>query len=113
MEIERKALCQWRCYIETDSRSGARICGKRSFFTQKGENVYAILPQYPKNKIVLKNVQTRNKTKIALLGSDKKVLWKQKGNDLEITMPSLYADELPCDYAWVLKLDKIENKKDR
>ncbi|MDA1474742.1 hypothetical protein PDL73_21995, partial [Bacteroides fragilis] len=39
--------------------------------------------------------------------------WKQKGNDLEITMPSLYADELPCDYAWVLKLDNIENKKDR
>jgi alpha-L-fucosidase len=86
---------------------------KEVFFTQKGENVYAILPQYPKNKIVLKNVQTKTKTKIALLGSDKKVLWKQKGNDLEITMPSLYADELPCDYAWVLKLDNIENKKDR
>ena len=67
---------------------------KEVFFTKKGNNVYAILPRYPKNKIVLKDIQT-------------KVQWKQKGNDIEVIMPLLYVDELPCDYAWVLKLEKI------
>ena len=80
---------------------------KEVFFTKKGNNVYAILPRYPKNKIVLKDIQTTGRTKITLLGSDKKVQWKQKGNDIEVIMPLLYVDELPCDYAWVLKLEKI------
>lgn len=83
------------------------ITKKRLFLIKKGNNVYAILPRYPKNKIVLKDIQTTGRTKITLLGSDKKVQWKQKGNDIEVIMPLLYVDELPCDYAWVLKLEKI------
>ena len=43
----------------------------------------------PKNKIVLKDIQTTGRTKITLLGSDKKVQWKQKGNDIEVIMPLL------------------------
>ncbi|MCS2373042.1 hypothetical protein NXV16_00060 [Bacteroides fragilis] len=54
---------------------------------------------------MLKDIQTTGRTKITLLGSDKKVQWKQKGNDIEVIMPLLYVDELPCDYAWVLKLE--------
>ena len=80
---------------------------KEVFFTKKRNNIYAIMPRYPKNKIVLKDIQTTSRTKIALLGSDKKVQWKQKGNDIEVIMPLLYVDELPCDYVWVLKLEKI------
>ena len=45
---------------------------KEVFFTKKGNNVYAILPRYPKNKIVLKDIQTTGRTKITLLGSDKR-----------------------------------------
>lgn len=94
-----------------DPESGYIV--KKVFSTQRGENVYAILPRYPKNKTMLKNVQTRNKTKIALLGSDERVLWERRGNDPEITMSPLYAGELPYDYAWVLELNNLENKGDR
>lgn len=44
---------------------------------------------------MLKDIQTTGRTKITLLGSDKKVQWKQKGNDIEVIMPLLYVDELP------------------
>ena len=80
---------------------------KEIFFTQKGNNIFAILPKYPKTEIILKGIKTSNKTKISILGSEKKILWKQKGDNIIIKMPFLYYDEMPCDYAWTLKLQNI------
>lgn len=80
---------------------------KEVFFTKKGKNVYAILPAYPKNTIKLKDIRSTGKTKISLLGSEKKVNWKQKGDDIVVEMPALYMDDMPCDYAWTLKLENV------
>lgn len=80
---------------------------KEVFFTKKGKNVYAILPVYPKNTIKLKDIRSTGKTKISLLGSEKKVNWKQKGDDIVVEMPALYMDDMPCDYAWTLKLENV------
>lgn len=78
------------------------------FFTAKGNSVYAILPKYPKDKIVLKNIYSTAKTKVTLLGSDKEVKWEQKENDIHVIMPELSFDELPCDYAWTLKIEYVK-----
>ena len=42
-----------------------------------------------------------------MLGLDKKIVWKQKGEDIVITVPSLYYDEMPCNYTWTLKLENV------
>lgn len=78
------------------------------FFTSKGEDVYAILPKLPKGTLVLKDVQAGRKTRITLLGSEQEIRWKQKGKNLIVTFPSLTAEELPCAYAWTLKLEKVK-----
>ena len=82
---------------------------KEAFFTARDNGcVYAILPRFPQGSFTLKNVQSTPKTKVSLLGLNKKIQWKQKGKDLLITMPSVSFDEVPCDYAWTLKLEKVE-----
>lgn len=79
------------------------------FFTSKGKStVYAILPRYPKEALVLKEVRSTGKTKITLLGSGKPVGWEQKGNDIWVTLPVLSFDELPCQYAWTLKIEHVD-----
>lgn len=81
---------------------------KEAFFTAKGDNtVYAILTHFPKGNITLKDVQTNSKTKITLLGYDKKLTWKQKGKDIVITVPLIPYDEVPCEYAWTLRLENV------
>ena len=82
---------------------------KEAFFTARDNGcVYAILPRFPQGSFTLKNIQSTPKTKVSLLGLNKKIQWKQKGKDLLITMPSVSFDEVPCDYAWTLKLEKVE-----
>lgn len=80
---------------------------KEAFFTKKGNSVYAILPKYPKPSIVLKGIKSTSKTEITMLGLGKKVDWIQKGDNIVVTMPILYFDEMPCDYAWTLKLENV------
>ncbi|WP_455593028.1 alpha-L-fucosidase [Bacteroides sp.] len=80
-----------------------------AFFTSKGTStVYAILPRYPKDVFVLRGVRSTGKTKITLLGSDKPVQWEQKGKDIHVTLPVLTFDELPCRYAWTLKMEHVK-----
>ena len=81
---------------------------KEVFFTTGGDDcVYAILPRIPKGNFTLKNVQATSKTKVCLLGLKKKVTWKQKGKDLIVNIPLIAFDEIPCDYAWTLKLEHV------
>ena len=77
------------------------------FFTSKGDNIYAILPKYLKS-IVLKDIYSTSQTKISLLGCDKEVEWKQEKDNIRITMPFLSFEELSCNYAWTLKLEKVK-----
>lgn len=107
MEIEGKHYVSGDAILKqtVDPEPGYAV--KEVFFTKKGKNVYAILPAYPKNTIKLKDIRSTGKTKISLLGSEKKVNWKQKGDDIVVEMPALYMDDMPCDYAWTLKLENV------
>ncbi len=81
---------------------------KEVFFTaQDNSCIYAILPHFPQGKLILKNVYSTPKTKVSLLGLKKKIKWKQKGDNLIINMPLISYDEVPCNYAWTLKLENV------
>lgn len=81
---------------------------KEVFYTSKANAVYAVMPRIPSGKIILKDVQAVAATRISLLGHDKPLRWKQQGKDLEITVPALSAAEMPCEYAWTLKMTDVK-----
>lgn len=76
------------------------------FFTQKGNDVFAIVPKFPKDKLVIRDFKAPSGSKITLLGYDKELGYKQVGKDLHIESPDLSIDELPCSYAWTFKISK-------
>ena len=43
-----------------------------------------------------------------MLGYDKKLQWKQNGKNLVIEVPVISYNEVPCHYAWTLKLENVE-----
>lgn len=75
------------------------------FFTKKENTVYAIVPKWPKEKLVIRDIKTTENTEISLLGSNLKMKFTQKGNDLIIDVPYLTADELPSKYAYSFKIN--------
>ena len=43
-----------------------------------------------------------------MLGLNKTLLWKQKGKNIEVTIPVIEYEEVPCDYAWTLKMENVK-----
>ena len=70
-------------------------------FTQKGRCLYAIDLDEPKAPKVIPGVMPAVGSAIRMLGSDKKLAWRQDGASVVIhELP----DPLPCAYAWVFKV---------
>lgn len=61
-------------------------------FTTKGDNVFAFALDVPKETIIIKSLAVGNGviTQIDLMGSDEKVIWKQKGDALTIQVSKNY-----------------------
>jgi alpha-L-fucosidase len=77
---------------------------KEIFFTSKGEDLYAIVPEYPKGKLVIRDVRPRSDTKVTLLGYQPGLTYRYTDGNLEIDVPYLTIDELPCYHAWCFKI---------
>jgi alpha-L-fucosidase len=70
-------------------------------FTQKGDQLYAIMLGRPKSPaVVLKNVNPANGSQMFLLGAPKPLAWKRRGADVLVTLPA----NPPGNYAWTLKM---------
>ncbi|MEL6676569.1 MAG: alpha-L-fucosidase [Bacteroidota bacterium] len=81
---------------------------KEVFFTRKGNDLYAISPSYPVDKLVIKDVSPSSQTKVMLLGHAEALAYKKKGKNLVITVPRLTIDELPCQHAWSFRISDIK-----
>lgn len=81
---------------------------KEVFFTRKGEALYAICPSFPEEQLILKDVRVNKNARITLLGSDIELEWRQRGQNLEVKVPTIYPKELPARYGYVFKIDGIE-----
>ncbi len=77
-----------------------------AFFTRKGQTLYAIVPHWPKERLVLKGVTASQQTIVTLLGTDGPLSWKQERGNLEIQPPSLMVGEAPCSVAYVFKVTR-------
>ena len=70
-------------------------------FTQKGGQLYTTLLGKPTgSNVLLHNVKAAPGSRIDLLGAPDALKWAQKGEDIEVQLPS----SLPGNYAWVLRL---------
>lgn len=76
------------------------------FFTKKENNVYAIVPKWPKNQLVIRNMKVSANTEITLVGTDIKIEFNQIGDNLVLSVPSLTPEELPCKHAYTFKISQ-------
>jgi alpha-L-fucosidase len=88
-------------YIERKKPGQAVI---EAFFTQRGDNVYAIVPGWPGPRLILKNVNPPASIKASLLGSTGSLKWSIAGGSLVVEMPAAPADASKAHHASVIKL---------
>lgn len=81
---------------------------KEAMFTSKDGAVYAILPKWPGKKLKIKDIKLAGNAKVTLLGTDKKLSWKRKGNDIELAMPGFDPNWNLPNYAYVVKISKVK-----
>ncbi|SFQ49887.1 alpha-L-fucosidase [Parafilimonas terrae] len=63
------------------------------FFTKKGKDLYCILPFY-QSKFTLKNLRLPASAKATITGAKNACSWKQKGNDVELDLSSITANDI-------------------
>ena len=84
-------------------KPAAGKAGIESFFTAKGNAVYAILPRWPGKTFLLKDVAAAKS--VTLLGGSGPLKFKPGKDGLSVMMPEL-PEELMQQPAWVLKVSQ-------
>jgi alpha-L-fucosidase len=73
------------------------------FFTRNGNDLYVILTRWPSSSVEVRGV--KNPASVSLLGSDAKVSYRHRADRISVGMPALTPGNVPCDHAWVIKLE--------
>jgi alpha-L-fucosidase len=81
---------------------------KEIFFTRKGQDVYAITPDFPKDKLVIRDVQPGSNSKIRLLGYDKDLKWSAKDNSIMVELPNLMTSPLRHQHAFAFRIRGVK-----
>jgi alpha-L-fucosidase len=77
---------------------------KQAFFTQKPDALYAISTGWPGSRFVLHNITVPAGATVTLLGYPEALKYATKGSDLEIELPNLSAEQIPCKFAYTFKI---------
>ena len=75
----------------------------RVYFTAKGDAVYAIVFGSPEKALVPDIGAVRS---VRLLGSEKKIEWRQQDANVEISMPEFRQGAAPCEHALAFRIEK-------
>ncbi|XP_039251545.2 alpha-L-fucosidase-like [Styela clava] len=81
------------------------------WYTTNSGNVYAFLMKWPVDNMVMLGspAQKSSDAKVEMLGLDTPLIWgSMKPLGIKITLPSLNAAQMPCQWAWVLRLTGFE-----
>lgn len=73
------------------------------YFTKKGKDLYAICTKFPKGDIVIQGIG--KSSSVSMLGFKGKVKHSTEAKNLKITPPAFIPDQIPCEYAWVFKIE--------
>jgi alpha-L-fucosidase len=73
-------------------------------------NVYAIMLDWPNSgQLVLGLPQPTSSTNVSMLGYGPVDYSKNTEGRMVITMPIIPFNKMPCDYAWVFKMENLAN----
>jgi alpha-L-fucosidase len=89
-----------------------KVCQKETnvYYTTREDTLYAIVTAWPQgNRLVLRNPKTTGKTRVQMLGWNKPLEWTLLENGIEIRVPPLTPDVIPCQHAWTFALTGISN----
>lgn len=73
------------------------------YFTRKGNDLYVILTEWTGNPITIKG--SRIPENVSMLGLNRQIQFKEDGGNLKIEPPVLDINTVPCQHAWVYKLE--------
>jgi alpha-L-fucosidase len=76
------------------------------FFTTSQNTLYVICTKWPAQPLAIPNINPASK--VSLMGSDAKVSTTFDANVVTINAPIIAPDSLPCQYAWVFKVENFE-----
>lgn len=81
---------------------------KEIFFTQKGDDIFAILPKWPGQKLVIEDLKLPGNARISLLANGQALRWRQRGKNIEITLPVFNPNDWSeeSQYAYVIKIER-------
>jgi alpha-L-fucosidase len=79
-----------------------------TFFTAKGNDVYAIVPGWPGARLTLKGVTAPAGMKPVLLGGGAPLQWSAKGSDVVLEMPPASGDAAKAQYAYAIRLPGLK-----
>ncbi|KAK7101787.1 alpha-L-fucosidase-like [Littorina saxatilis] len=74
-----------------------------------GYNVYVFTQNIPSGPLILGAPQPSPQTVVSMLGYQGKFAWEKTSTGMSISIPAIPVNELPCKWAWVLKLTNIQN----
>ncbi|MHB1921129.1 MAG: alpha-L-fucosidase [Chitinophagaceae bacterium] len=77
------------------------------FFTSKDKDVFGILPKLPEGTLSIWGITLSRNSQITLLGNGLHLNWRKAGNGIRVIFPSLSVNELPREYAYVLKMTHV------
>lgn len=77
-------------------------------FTQKDDNLFVIIKKWQNEPVVLLNIKSTGR--IELLGYNGVINTSIENDTLNISLPLVSFNKLPCEYAWVFKIENFEEK---
>ncbi len=80
------------------------VAVKQAFFTKKPDALYAIIPEWPPEPMILRNIKVPATTDVTMLGVTGALKHETRGTDLIIHPPSFKPGGAPCRYAFTFKI---------
>jgi len=81
------------------------------FFTQKNQELYAIMPVWPGKRLRIPDLEVTSEAKIELLGSKAMLTWQEYKTGIIVDLSGVTAAELACRSIWTLRISGIDDKE--
>ncbi|MCC7155659.1 MAG: alpha-L-fucosidase [Bryobacterales bacterium] len=107
METNKEYMVRYEVTDLVDG-AGPGMARVESFFTSKGDTLYAIVPGWPARQFVIQNVKARKSMTATLLGHESPLKWKAAGGGVQVEVPEFGPALRPCCVASVIKLAGVE-----
>jgi len=77
---------------------------QKLYFTTRAGSMFCLFNEWGK-EIEIDLLDNENVHGVSVLGWDGEIQWKTEGEKLKIELPKMGLDEIPCYYAWTLRLE--------